>query len=100
MNSKSIYSFVFVLFMTIVFVVILFGTDLKNGFQRHFICQLNPRPHLIENLSFNFNETGFPFYVVPNIVHYILFDIKDIGFGHFVSLLSVMKNQKPDLIYI
>ena len=83
-----------IIFVAIVFLIII----LKNGSQK------DPDPHhnpgLIENLSFNFNETGFPFYVVPNIVHYILFDIKDIGFGHFVSLLSVMKNQKPDLIYI
>ena len=38
--------------------------------------------------------------MVPNIVDYKLFDVTNITFGHFISLLSVMKNQKPDLIYI
>ena len=37
---------------------------------------------------------------VPNIVHYILFGINDIQFSHYLSVLSVLKNQKPSLIYI
>ena len=59
---------------------------------------------LTENLSFdsfeNRNETGFPFNIVPNIVHYILFDVTDITFSHFISIMSALKNQRPDLIYI
>ena len=56
---------------------------------------------LTENLSFeNRNETGFPFNIVPNIVHYVLFDVTEITFAHFISILSALKNQKPDLIYI
>ena len=46
------------------------------------------------------NETGLPFDVVPNIVHYILFRVHEIEFAHFVSMLSVLKNQRPELIYI
>ena len=46
------------------------------------------------------NETGYPYFVVPNIVHYILFGINEIQFVHYVSILSVLKNHKPDLIWI
>ena len=56
---------------------------------------------LTENLSFeNLNETGYPFNIVPNIIHYVLFDVTDITFAHFISILSALKNQRPDLIYI
>lgn len=37
---------------------------------------------------------------VPNIVHYILFGVHQIQFGHFLSILSVLKNQRPEVIYI
>jgi len=43
---------------------------------------------------------GLPFDIVPNYVHYILLDVKEIEFGHFISLLSVLKNQRPERIYI
>ena len=56
---------------------------------------------LNENLSFeNLNETGYPLNIVPNIVHYVLFDVTEITFAHFISILSALKNQRPDLIYI
>lgn len=38
--------------------------------------------------------------VVLNIVHYIIFGDHKISFIHFISLLSVLKNQKPNVIYI
>ena len=53
-----------------------------------------------ENLTFNLNETGFGFNIVPNIVHYVLFNVTEIQFGHFISFLSVLKNQKPEKVYI
>ncbi|XP_054159004.1 uncharacterized protein LOC128957293 [Oppia nitens] len=39
-------------------------------------------------------------YLVPNIVHYILFKTHYINYVHFLSILSVLKNQKPDSLYI
>ena len=56
--------------------------------------------NIANNLDFNFNETGFPFNIVPNIIHYILFSVKEIKFQHFLSIISVLKNQRPDQIYI
>ena len=38
--------------------------------------------------------------MVPNIVHYLLFNVTEIKFGHFISFLSVLKNQKPEKVYI
>jgi len=55
---------------------------------------------LINNLTFDHNITGYPINIVPNIVHYILFTIHEIQFSHFISFLSVLKNQRPDQIYI
>ena len=43
---------------------------------------------------------GFVYNVVPNIVHYMLFTVHKIEFGHFISMLSVLKNQRPEKIYI
>ena len=54
----------------------------------------------INEISFDHNITGYPINIVPNIVHYVLFSINEIQFGHFLSLLSVLRNQRPDKIYI
>jgi hypothetical protein len=51
-------------------------------------------------LVFGDNITGYPYEIVPNIVHYVLFTIHEIQFGHFISILSVLRNQKPDKIII
>src|SRR5689334_209831 len=46
-------------------------------------------------IMFGINAIGAPFDVVPNTVHYVLFTVHEIQFSHFVSLLSVLKNQRP-----
>jgi hypothetical protein len=51
-------------------------------------------------LVFGDNINGYPYEIVPNIIHYILFSIHEIQFSHFISLLSVLRNQKPDQIII
>ena len=74
-NLKSKHFLALVLFLTIILVLIVFSGRnycLKNANS----SEQESRPELIENLTFNFNESGFPFYVVPNIVHIILFDVK------------------------
>ena len=38
--------------------------------------------------------------LVPNYVHYVLFSKHEIEFSHFICMLSVLKNQRPDRIYI
>lgn len=46
------------------------------------------------------NETGYPLPIIPNIVHYVLFEDHKMTFVHYISILSVLKNQKPEIIYI
>ena len=53
-----------------------------------------------DNFHFEPNITGYPFNIVPNIVHYVLFTLHEIQFSHFLSFLSVLRNQRPEKIYI
>lgn len=46
------------------------------------------------------NITGWPRDIVPNIVHYVLFEQHNISYVHMLSIFSVVKIQKPDTIYI
>lgn len=46
------------------------------------------------------NISGYQYLIVPNIVHYILFDSNHLSFVHFLSIKSVIKNHRPDLILI
>lgn len=46
------------------------------------------------------NETGWSTNIVPNIVHYILFEQHRITYVHLLSMLSVIKIHKPNLILI
>jgi hypothetical protein len=61
---------------------------------------LNEKNIYGNHLVFGDNINGYPYNIVPNIVHYILFSIHEIQFSHFISLLSVLLNQKPDQIII
>ncbi|CAG2175252.1 unnamed protein product [Oppiella nova] len=47
-----------------------------------------------------YNTTGFPIDIVPNIVHFVLFKVHEIEFAHFMSMVSLLRNHRPDLIYI
>ena len=46
------------------------------------------------------NQTGYPIEIVPNIIHYIILKQHYISFAHYISLKSVIRNHKPDLIMI
>lgn len=46
------------------------------------------------------NETGVDSPIIPNIVHYVIFNTQSIDFVTFVSFVSVIKFQKPELIMI
>ena len=69
-------------------------------YQKVMLSNLGTEGISLGTVSTGLNETGLPFDVVPNIVHYILFTIHEIEFSHFISMLSVLKNQRPELIYI
>jgi hypothetical protein len=44
------------------------------------------------------NIIGYPYLIVPNIVHYILLDTTELMFVHFISIKSVLRHQKPEKI--
>lgn len=87
------------LFFIITFVLYGIETDQANE-QRQ-----------ISNLNINLNEdfwipdggdnvTGWPTDIVPNIVHYVLFEQHKISYVHMLSMLSVIQIHRPELIYI
>ena len=46
------------------------------------------------------NITGYPYFIVPNIIHYVLIDDNQINFAHYLSFKSVFSVQNPDKIMI
>ena len=48
------------------------------------------------------NETGAPNgeYIVPNIVHFLFFDIQELSFVDVVCVLAAFKKQRPENIYL
>ena len=64
------------------------------------------RPELFDTVAnspfngFN-NETGTPDgeYIVPNIVHFLFFDIHELSFVDAVCVLAAFKNHRPERIY-
>lgn len=64
------------------------------------IAQLNI--HLSDNFWMpdgGDNETAWPTAIVPNIVHYILFEKHKISYIHMLSLFSVCRIHRPQYIY-
>jgi len=50
-------------------------------------------------VNFN-NETGVKQLIVPNIIHYIHFDTKNINFTTLICMLSAYYNHRPAKIYL
>lgn len=46
------------------------------------------------------NITGWPRDIVPNVVHYVLFGDHYITYAHLISIMSVVRIQKPNQIVI
>nr|XP_018902535.1 PREDICTED: uncharacterized protein LOC109034058 isoform X2 [Bemisia tabaci] len=55
-----------------------------------------PNPFAASGLT---NETGAPTPIVPNLVHFIVFQKPTVSFIHFVCVLAALRNQRPDKIY-
>lgn len=54
---------------------------------------------LLEFKGFN-NVTGADHMIVPNIIHYIYFNKREMNFVDYVVIRSAMRNHKPDKFYI
>lgn len=74
------------------------------------VCYLKSDMRIIWNLNINLdhdyewdkhdNITGWPKNIVPDIVHYILFDYHRISYSNMLSLLSVIRIHRPESIWI
>ena len=46
------------------------------------------------------NETGADHFIVPNIIHFVRFNLSEYSFIDYVVMQAAMKNHRPDSIYI
>ena len=93
--SCKIFSIIFLIICIVYVIKITWFTSIELGDTPSFM----PRNKNNEVLKGD-NITGYSELIVPNIVHNVLFGYNELKFSHFVSLLSVLKTQKPDIIYI
>lgn len=54
----------------------------------------------IVDFTYADNVTGFSYNIVPNLVHFVNFDSKDLSFIQVISIKAVYVNHKPDKIYL
>ncbi|XP_067140957.1 uncharacterized protein [Centruroides vittatus] len=66
-----------------------------------YIAKYDPEPSLdLVNFSDSNNETGYPRYIVPDIVHLIRFDSPELTFVDMVCIKSILLNHKPKTIIV
>ncbi len=113
-NAIKNFNLIFILVM-IVFAIFVFTIILLTNFQQ-FCCShhlttfdTNESQYLFENEAnsdwfpdgtIGDNIKGYPYFIVPNIVHYLVLDQTKLMFVHYLSIKSVLRHQKPDRIYI
>lgn len=69
----------------------------------YLVCMITFLVFIYQAINFKYNHTGNNLQVgalIPNIVHYVLFNNSTINFIMYLSMLSVIKVQKPSVIYL
>jgi hypothetical protein len=97
----------------LLYVILIYSLNFGKIFEKNIDIQPKILPYSvkdfeenvsIENKLLNFekfdNKSGLDYYIVPNIFHYINLNQTEIGFGQFLSILSVWVNHKPDNIIL
>lgn len=95
----SIPRLIILLVVVVVLILLLKPSEVDYGFLAY-------RQELFDTVlkspfnGFN-NETGTEDgeYIVPNIVHFLFFDISELSFVDAVCVLAAFKNQRPEKIY-
>lgn len=92
-----------VILATMIFIIIFifYGFESDDAIEQRKISNLNI--HLNSDFwipDTGDNITGWSTNIVPNIVHYILFEQHKITYVHMLSMLSVIQIHKPEIIYI
>lgn len=75
--------------MTVLFIVLKSSALVANEIQ-------------YEPISFDGfnNETGVNFFLVPNIIHFIRFNLPEYSFVDYVIMRAAMRNHRPDYFFI
>ena len=57
----------------------------------------------VNSITVNFegfnNETGSKEFIIPNIIHFIRFNISEFNFIDYVTLKAAMRNHRPDMFF-
>jgi hypothetical protein len=110
MNLILIFILVIIAFALFVFSIILF-INFQQCCCSHHVMTFDTKEsqYLFENEAnsdwfpdgtVGDNIRGYPYFIVPNIVHYLVLDKTELMFVHYISIKSVLRHQKPDRIYI
>lgn len=88
--------------LTFVVLFSIYSTFLsESALEQRRIAQLNIHlPNDVWLPNAGDNETAWATAIVPDIVHYILFEQHRISYVHMLSLFSVIRIHRPKLIYI
>ena len=104
---KVIFGYFLIILILVISTKFIKHPDIDSTFATYSLNEADIELKVLNNIQYQFkdlifgdNNRGFPELIVPNVVHYILFNISEIRFAHYLSILSVLKNQKPDLIWI
>ncbi|XP_035225252.1 uncharacterized protein LOC118197822 [Stegodyphus dumicola] len=87
------------LFLVVVFTCILLFYYVFNGSKIHVYLK-NFSSGDIVDFTYADNVTGFNYPIVPNIVHFVHFDSRDLTFIQVVSIKAVFFNHRPEKILI
>ena len=97
-KRKALYHFVvlttsaLILPMTVLLLVLKSGAILDNQIYE------NSEPTIVFD-GFN-NETGVNYFLVPNIIHFIRFNLPEYKFVDYIVMRAAMRNHRPDQFFI
>lgn len=110
-NKYILFSILILCFLILLMIIYHSETYILNTGEGQSHSNLKPKGDIIIKCDHSYtsqwfpdvkgdNITGWPMFIVPNIVHYIVFDKFQVTFTHYLSILSVVDNHNPDEIII
>lgn len=86
--------------LIILLMCLLIGMFLSLNGSKYRVMLKNYLAGDIVDFTYADNVTGFSYNIVPNLVHFVNFDSKDLSFIQVISIKAVYINHKPDKIYL
>lgn len=104
LRRRKLTIFLLVVIITIVALIsIVWYVNADRRTVTKILSTLDGRPEWTDGWSPDhrqYNVTGWPVDIVPDVVHYILFEYHRISYSNMLSLLSVLQIHQPEVIYI